>query len=221
MNNISVLIPAYNEERTLEKTICAVRTLPNILEVIVINDGSHDKTADIAEKFADSVLHFKKNEGKGKALQEGWKRAMGDYLLCLDADLQDSATEAIHLLTPLLKGQADVITSKVKAGKRSGFGLIKRRAQTIIYQETGFRLEAPLSGQRAFHRGWLEVLLHHSYVGFGVETQMSIDLLKAGASILEVETMMKHREMGKSIRGFRHRIKQWIEIERHCREVRP
>ncbi|WP_088104740.1 glycosyltransferase family 2 protein [Halalkalibacter urbisdiaboli] len=221
MSKVSVVIPAFNEERYLEKTIHAVRTLPFELEVIVVNDGSQDGTGMLAEKLAEHAIHFSKNQGKGKALQAAWRQVEGEYILCLDADLQESAAEAIHLLQPLFEEKADVIISKVKPGAKSGFGFIKRRAQSIVYKKTGIRLEAPLSGQRAFHRQLLPILLRGRYEGFGVETQMSIDILKANATILEVETNMKHREMGKTVTGFRHRFKQWLEIERNCREVGP
>ncbi|WP_100404742.1 glycosyltransferase family 2 protein [Bacillus solitudinis] len=220
MNKISIVIPAFNEEKSLSQTIQALRQLPYEKEIIVVNDGSSDKTGEIAEVTADFVLHVPSNNGKGNALQVGWKKASADYILCIDADLEQSAGEAIHLIRPLFENKADVVISKVKSGKKSGFGLIKRRARSIIYRNTGFILEAPLSGQRAFQRQWLPLLLKQRYIGFGVETQMSIDLLKAGATILEVETMMKHREMGKTWKGFRHRIKQWVEIEKNCKEVR-
>lgn len=221
MSKVSVVIPAYNEEGCLEKTIHAVQSLPYSIEVIIVNDGSVDRTGEIAERLATTVIHFSENQGKGKALQAAWKKASGDYILCLDADLQESASEAIHLLEPLMENAGDVIISKVKPGKKSGFGFIKRRAQSIVYKRTGIWLEAPLSGQRAFHRRILPILLNRQYEGFGVETQMSIDLLKAKVSILEVETNMKHREMGKSMAGFKHRLRQWVEIERYCREVGP
>ncbi len=178
MSSVSLVIPAFNEARYLEKTLKQAQRLPYDLEIIVINDGSTDETADIAARYADHVINFSENRGKGKALQAGWRLAKGHYLVCLDADLGETVTEAELLIAPVMEKKADIAVSQLKAGKKSGFGLIKRRARTIVYQQTGVWLHSPLSGQRAFERKWLPVLLSCPYKGFGVETQMNIALLK-------------------------------------------
>ena len=91
---------------------------------------------------------------------------------------------------------------------------MKRRAQKLIYQKTGQWFLAPLSGQRAMKREWVDFLLTKDYVGFGVEAAMTIDLAQAGAKLLEVETCIKHRETGKDLKGFYHRGKQWYQMEK-------
>ena len=220
MIEVSFVVPAYNEEARLEKTLRALKELPLENELIVVDDGSSDATETIARRYADDVIVLKKNRGKGAALQTGWKVATGTYIACVDADLEESAREMMLLLKPLREGKADFTISKLKAGKKAGFGIVKKRAQQIVYEKTGVWLEAPLSGQRIFHRKWLPVVLKRRYDRFGVETMMNIDLLQAGARCLEVPTNMTHRELGKNLRGFYHRLKQWIDIERQCREVR-
>src|SRR5690606_4976558 len=146
---------------------------------------------------------------KGMALQEGWKIAKGTYVICLDADLRESASEVTSLVKPLQNKEADFVISILNARKRAGFGFVKRRAQSIVYGKTGIQIKAPLSGQRGFHRKWLPLLLDRSYHRFGIEMQMTIDLLRAGATCLEIPTTMTHREMGKNVKGFIHRMKQW------------
>ncbi|KHF39527.1 glycosyltransferase family 2 protein [Halalkalibacter okhensis] len=221
MIDTSFVIAAYNEEETIEKTLLALKMNERYKrsEIIVVNDGSKDQTKVVAEKHADQVISYSINKGKGHAMLLGWQRAKGEYIVCLDADLEESASEAFALIEPIRQTRADMTISIINPGKKSGMGVVKRRVQAIVYEKTGVKLEAPLSGQRAFHRKWLSVLLTKSYNGFGIETQMTIDLLKAGASCLEIPTTMKHREMGRDIKGFYHRLKQWIDIEKQLRGV--
>ncbi|MDT8862542.1 glycosyltransferase family 2 protein [Alkalihalobacillus sp. MEB130] len=220
MIETSFVIAAFNEEKTIENTLLALKANnEKQSEIIVVDDGSSDGTKEIAEKHADKVVSYPTNRGKGYAIQQGWKEARGTYIVCLDADLEESASEAFSLLQPIQNGEVDMTISIINPGKKSGMGVVKRRVQSIVYKKTGVKLEAPLSGQRAFHRKWLPVLLTKTYHGFGVETQMTIDLLKAGATCLEIPTTMKHREMGRDVKGFYHRLKQWVDIERQLRGV--
>ncbi|ARK31382.1 glycosyltransferase family 2 protein [Halalkalibacter krulwichiae] len=219
MIEVSYVIPAFNEEERIEKTLKALVTLTGHNEIIVVDDGSTDDTAEIAKRYATKVISYRVNKGKGYALKEGWKEAKGEYIACLDADLEESAIEVTSLLEPLKNGEAEVAISIISPGKKAGMGMVKKRVQSLVYQKTGVKVEAPLSGQRVFHRKWLSVLLKRTYQGFGIETQMTIDLLQAGASYLEVRTNMKHREMGRTMKGFYHRMKQWLDIERQLRGV--
>jgi glycosyltransferase involved in cell wall biosynthesis len=220
MIDISFIIPAYNEEERIGTTLQTIRNHFPSAEVIVIDDGSHDRTKEIAEIYADKVLSSALNKGKGHAMQQGWRVANRTYIACLDADLEESAKDVSSLIPPLQQGKADVTISIIKPGRQAGMGFVKRRVQAIVLRETGVELQAPLSGQRVFHRKWLPVLLKKSYYGFGIETQMTIDLLRAGAKCLEIPTNMKHREMGRDIKGFVHRMKQWADIERQLRGAR-
>ncbi|WP_059104904.1 glycosyltransferase family 2 protein [Shouchella shacheensis] len=219
MSQVSVVIPALNEEDRIAATIHSVRTLPYDLEVLCINDGSSDRTGEVAEQEADRTFHLSQNEGKGYALQHGWRETKGMYIVSLDADLGESAAEAVRLLEPLMAKKADMTISKFRKRQQGGYGFVKRRTQRLIFNQTGHWLEAPLSGQRAFHRHWLKLLLSTSYYRFSVEVGMSLDMLRAGAQVVEVETEMAHREMGKSASAFHHRFKQWRDIKRYEREL--
>ncbi|TSB45377.1 glycosyltransferase family 2 protein [Alkalicoccobacillus porphyridii] len=217
MTRVSVIIPAYNEEQRLAATIESVRTIPFSHEIICVNDGSSDQTAKIAEELADTCVHLPVNRGKGQALQMGWKLAKGMYILCLDADLTHTAAEATVLLEPLMEKRADLTISKIVSKGNGGRGIVKQRAQKIIHKQTGIWLEAPLSGQRAFQRRWLRLLLSRPYDGFGIETIMCLHMIQGGARLLEIETSMEHREMGKSVSGILHRLRQWRQIEKQWR----
>jgi len=113
-SKISVVIPIYNEEKTLEKIIAAVESASVFgleKEIILVNDCSRDKSAEILEKYKDrhKVLHHKKNQGKGAALKTGFASATGDIIAVQDADLEYDPDEYRNMLKPILDGKADVV----------------------------------------------------------------------------------------------------------------
>ena len=105
---ISVIIPAYNEEPNLGLVL---RDTKNILqnmgfpyEIIVVNDGSQDNTADIARKYGVILINNDKNLGKGAALINGFRRAKGNIVVTMDADGSHRAEDIPFLLSPMLNG---------------------------------------------------------------------------------------------------------------------
>ncbi|WP_216829457.1 glycosyltransferase family 2 protein [Alkalihalobacterium elongatum] len=209
----SVIIPAFNEQERLEKTLLTLKEQSWVKEIITVNDGSNDETGEISDKYSDVSIHLATNQGKGTALKKGWEKASGNYIVNLDADIGVTASEGVKLLAPLEYSFIDVVIGTLPPSKKRGFGLVKRKAQNVIYKRTGKWITAPLSGQRAFHREWLKTLLSKDYKGFGIELAMTIDLIDAGANLVEVDTNITHRHTGKNWRGFVHRGKQWLDIE--------
>src|SRR4051812_48321987 len=105
---VSVIIPARNEADRIGATICAARALPGVCEVIVVDDGSADASASVAEDAGGVALRHARNRGKAAAMETGAERAAGELLLFLDADLGDTAAEAAVLIHPVLCGEADM-----------------------------------------------------------------------------------------------------------------
>ena len=212
---ISVLIPAYNEAERIGATLAAVRQLPNVAQIIVIDDGSQDDTARVAESAGADIVLRQPNAGKGAALQAGLEMASGDILLLLDADLGDTAGEANQLIAPLLEGRSDmtIATFPVRAGKGGGIGLVVRLSRWGIRKLTGRTMTAPLSGQRAVRR---DVILDCGGFasGWGVEVALTVGALRQGYRVLEVPTQMTHRVTGRSLSGILHRGAQFIAAAR-------
>lgn len=212
---ISVVIPAHNEEARIGATVRALRGLPSIDEILVVDDGSADRTADCAEAAGGRVLRLPANRGKGTALNEGVRAARGDLLLLLDADLGETAAQAECLLAPVLAGEADmtIATFPVIPGRGGGFGLAVRLARWGIRRVTGREMAAPLSGQRAMRRAVWERVGGFA-PGFGAETALTIDALCAGFRVVEVPTTMTHRVTGRDWRAVRHRARQFLAVAR-------
>ncbi len=111
---LSVIIPVYNERRTIEETIRRVRAVDMGLEkeIIVVDDGSTDGTREVLESLDlpdTRILLHDRNIGKGAALRNGFGRAEGDIVLVQDADLEYDPREYPQLLEPILDGRADVV----------------------------------------------------------------------------------------------------------------
>ncbi|RQD74509.1 MAG: glycosyltransferase family 2 protein [Candidatus Syntrophonatronum acetioxidans] len=89
MEIISVIIPAYNEEDRIGATINSLNKIKEVGEILVINDGSRDKTGEIAAEYGVKVINLPKNRGKAGAVMEGVMRAKNDLVAVVDADLGD------------------------------------------------------------------------------------------------------------------------------------
>ena len=111
---VSVVIPCFNEQRTIEQIVRTVRAAPVAnIEIIVVDDGSTDGTSALLKEkvssIADGIIYQSRNLGKGAALRAGFAAATGDIILVQDADLEYSPGDYPVLLEPILTGKADVV----------------------------------------------------------------------------------------------------------------
>ncbi|WP_078597057.1 glycosyltransferase family 2 protein [Evansella clarkii] len=213
MITADIIIPAYNEADRLYETLNSLREEKWVNQIVVIDDGSTDRTAEIAREKADLVHSLPDNKGKSAAVFTGLNFIEGEWVVLLDADLGATAREAEKLLFPLMVKKADMTSAVFPPASKSGFGMVKKRAVNIIRKHTGIQLLAPLSGQRAFHRNWIPFILSGNGRGYGLEIYLNLLFLKHGGVIKEVNTLMNHRATGKDFRGICHRARQWLEME--------
>jgi len=118
--NISVIIPIYNEEETLDEIIRQVRAVDVEKQLVLIDDFSTDRTREILKGYEDhddcTVLYHEKNQGKGAALRTGFQAATHDIVIIQDADLEYDPQEYPRLLKPIEQGKADVVFGSRFAG---------------------------------------------------------------------------------------------------------
>lgn len=215
---ISVIIPAYNEEKYIEQTIHSIQKWSLNPEIIIVDDGSTDQTPQILKQFCSDpsvkTVILPKNKGKGYAMMKGIEHAEGEIYVFLDADLKESASQAFHLLKPLFDDTADMTIAILPPSKqKGGFGLVKNIAKFGIYKLTGFQHTAPLSGQRAIRKAVMDQIKEFNQ-GFGIEVGLTIDVLRQGFRIREVEIPLTHRETGRDMEGFLHRGKEFIDVSK-------
>lgn len=214
---VTIVIPAWNEAEVIGDTLRALCKASDEEdrwwdELIVVNDGSDDGTAFIAEQWADRVITLERNSGKGAALQRGCEEACHPIIVLLDADLGSSAMHAKRLLAPMIdEGAHMAIAVFAKPHKKGGFGIVKRLASLGIFWLSGYKTRAPLSGQRAIRKEIISTMDSFAH-RFGVEVGLTIDAVRRGLVIREVDVPFQHREYGRTWRGFTHRGKQFVAV---------
>ncbi len=224
--DVAVVIPARNEADRIQATVAGAAGLPGVDLVIVVDDGSADDTAGLAGHAGATVLRHSRGRGKGAAMETGAEAVRmleatdappsgrARHLLFLDADLGATAAAAGPLTEPVRAGEADmtiaVFTERVRQG---GHGLVVGLAGTGIERATGWRPAQPLNGQRCLTRAAFEAARPLA-AGFGVETALTIDLLKAGMRVTEVEVPLAHRATGNDWRSQVHRARQLADVAR-------
>ena len=132
---LSIVIPAYNEEATIQQIVEKVQAVPLpgdlVKEIVIVNDGSKDGTSDILNRFSGQqgmVVVHQSNQGKTAALLTGFKNATGDILLIQDADLEYDPKQYTKLLQPILEGRAEVVYGSRFLGNIQGMEPINRWA---------------------------------------------------------------------------------------------
>ena len=212
--DIAVLIPAYNEADAIADTVAAARAIPGVTRVVVIDDSSDDETAVCAEDAGAKVVRLRNNVGKGAALEAGAMRVENaDIIMLLDGDLGKTAEQGALLLAPVRTGEADMsIAAFPRPQNKAGFGLVKGLARRgIAAMGGGFEANAPLSGQRALSQACFQTVRPFAS-GYGVEVALTVQALRRGMRVLEVETTMAHAATGRDVAGFVHRGRQFVHV---------
>lgn len=213
--SVVAVVPARNEARRVGATVAALRAIEAVDQVIVVDDGSTDTTADIAKRAGARVLRLGRSRGKGNALSHGIASAgPADVYLLADADLGDSARSLAALVDPVVGGEIDVaIAAPPRGDGPSGFGMVEDFARWGVRKLAGSVMDRPLSGQRAIRREVVEAVGGFAQ-GFGVDAAFTVDALRAGYRVIEVPCEFTHAKTGRDPAGFAHRARQGLDIAR-------
>ena len=204
-----MIVVARNEAERLGATLAALRGAFPDAELVVADDASEDATPHIALQAGARLVRAPRRLGKGGAATLAARGVDADVVLLCDGDLGESAAR----LGPLVDGLGDMTVAVFARRVGGGFGLAVGASRRAIERATGRRMEAPLSGQRALRREVLATVLPFA-PGFGMETGMTIDALRAGFEVVEVELDLEHRATGRTLGGFAHRGRQLLDIAR-------
>ncbi len=223
--SVSCVVAAFNEAATVGEVVQRLLALvPGVIEVVVVDDGSTDGTAEVASAAGAQVVRLLRNQGKGAAVRAGLRAARGDVVLMMDADGQDDPAEAPRLIEALTPGVDMVIGSRFLGVFRDGAvtrlhhagNRFLTAAFNLLY---GQRITDAQAGFRAFRRNALDPDRMDS-VRYEVEADINTLVALGGGRIVEVPVSRDRRRHGRSgFRSFRDGIRILIWMLR--RRVRP
>lgn len=208
--SVSAIIPAYNEEKHIGQVLYAVKRVGEIDDIVVVSDGSTDRTAEVACGFDGvRVIELPQNMGKGYAMKAGLDNTSASIVLFLDADLLGLEPHHVRaLLLPVFHGVADMVLGVFCSG----------RGMTDLAQ----KLTPFLTGQRAVKRWVLDMIGEEVWsTGYGIEMALTRCARKWNLRVMEVPLygvthVMKEEKMG-AMRGMAERLKMYWEIAKQLR----
>lgn len=208
---LSVVIPAYNEEATLVAVVQRILAVPHLLEAVIVNDCSTDRTGDMAEELAQlyprvKVLHHRTNRGKTEALKTGFASTIGEIVIVQDADLEYNPEEIEHVIAPILANEADVVYGSRFLVRRTArvlyfYHYLANKALTFFSNLfTNVNLTDVETGYKAF-RGDIIRNMTITSRGFGFEIEVTAKIAKLRCRLYEVPISYHGRtyEEGKKI----------------------
>lgn len=210
---LSVVMPAYNELPTISRVVHRVLNIPGLHELIIVDDGSTDGTAEIARELASRdkriiLVELETNLGKTAALTKGFSMTSGDIVIVQDADLEYDPSEIRDVIDPIRTGDADVVYGSRFMVKRAArvlyfYHYLANKALTFLSNAlTNLNLSDVETGYKAF-RGEIIRNMVISSSGFGFEIEVTAKIAKLGCAVYEVPISYYGRtyEDGKKI-GF-------------------
>lgn len=206
MTLLSIIVPVYNERRTIQEVVRRVEAAPVSLmrkELIIVDDDSTDGTRQLLGQYEGrhTVVYHERNLGKGGAVRTGLRLAKGDYVIVQDADLEQEPKDFPGLLQPLLDGRADVVFGSRFSGQylpraflMSAHYLVNRFFTLTCNLLSGYRTRDMWTGYKMYSRRALDAFLPHLRSnGIEFEPEITLLLAKLGFRIMDVPITYRPR----------------------------
>ena len=226
MARVSVIIPVFNEEGTLEEVVRRIRGTGAVHEIVAVDDGSSDRSAEILTSLARSgdppvtVVRHERNAGKGAAVRTGFARVTGDIVVVQDADLELDPAEFGKLFAPIVEGRADVafgVRFAQGRGSTPWIGYLGNKAFCVIASVLFLRrLNDVLTGYRAMRTEVARKVEPRS-TGFGMDAEQGCRAIRDGYRIVQVPVTYMPRTRGQ---GKKLRLSASLEVLRAILRVR-
>jgi len=202
---ISIILPIYNEEKSIKNVIHRIPGNLNY-EVIIVDDGSTDRTIQYVKEIKNpkiKIFKYAKNQGYGAAILSGLKYARGDIIITLDSDGQHNPKEIPNLIKPILHNEANIVIGSIYKGNNNyNYPLYRRIGEFVIrviiwivfYQE----IDNNQSGFRAFKKSIKHIFYDIKRKGMGFTTEFLFRAYSNKLKIKEVPISVKARVHGSS-----------------------
>jgi glycosyltransferase involved in cell wall biosynthesis len=198
-NKTSIIVPAYNEEETIEKVINDIKTYAHLAEIIVVNDASTDKTNELLSKITGiTVVNHSKNSGYGASLKSGIKKAHGEYIMIIDAD----GSYPTNMIPELINQRTnyDMIVG-ARINPQSHIPALRKPAKWVLNQLANYLTKTKIpdlnSGLRIIKRDVLDRFIGLLPNGFSFTTTITLALLTNGYQVKYIP-IDYHKRGGKS-----------------------
>jgi glycosyltransferase involved in cell wall biosynthesis len=221
---VTAIIPAYNEQIAIGSMV--LNTKQYVDRVIVVDDGSTDKTVEISKLAGAEVISHPTNMGKGVALKSGFNAVTdSDIIVTLDGDGQHHTSDIPKLLKPIIDGEADIVNgSRYLNGKEKNTPIYRRVGQTVLDKATNFNARSNItdsqSGFRAFAKHTLP-FFGFDQTGYGIESGMLIEASKAGLRIKEVKIGVRYDVNSSKLNPVSHGVGVLVKILQDMEFNRP
>lgn len=224
MPEITAILPAYNEEVAIGSVVLRARKYAG--RVIVVDDGSSDRTAEVAEMAGAEVIRHPVNRGKGAALKTGFEAADGtDIIVTMDTDGQHDPADIPKLVEPILRGEADMVNgSRYLSGNKKDTPMYRRVGQKVLDAATnldsGLHVTDSQSGFRAFAANAKDIFSFRQN-GLAIESEMLADAAAAGLRIKEIEIGVRYDVDGSTEHPLSHGLRVLVKVLHDMELRRP